>query len=70
MIIGNTPKQSQNGKNAAGVVNNNYVYDAVSDTLRETNFFFKDYKDGFIWNEQSIEIFYMGPVCVFHTFKH
>ncbi len=42
MIVGNTPKQASNGKNAAGVVNNNYVYDAVSDTLRETNYFFKD----------------------------
>lgn len=38
--------------------------------MRETNFFFKDLHDNFVWNEQVIENFYMGPVCVFHTFKH
>jgi hypothetical protein len=69
MLVANSNKEA-NGKNADGIINNNYVIDVTAGTMRETKFWFKDPKDGFAWNDQMIEYFYMGPVSVFHTFRH
>lgn len=69
MLVANSNKEA-NGKNADGIINNNYIVDVKAGTMRETKFWFKDPKDGFAWNEQMIEYFYMGPVSVFHTFRH
>jgi hypothetical protein len=69
MLVANSNKEA-NGKNPDGIINNNYVVDVKAGTMRETKFWFKDPKDGFAWNEQMIEYFYMGPVSVFHTFRH
>lgn len=68
-LVGNSNKEA-NGKNADGIINNNYIVDVNEGTMRETKFWFKDPKDGFAWNDQLIEYFYMGPVSVFHTFRH
>ena len=70
MLVANSNKEASNGKNADGIVNNSYLINVEKGTMRETKFWFKDPKDGFAWNEQMIEYFYMGPVSVFHTFRH
>ena len=69
MLVTNSNKEKYHC-NDEGIVNNNYIVDAKSGTMRETKFWFKDPKDGFAWNEQMIEYFYMGSVSVFHTFRH
>lgn len=69
MLVCNSNKEA-NGRNNDGIVNNNYILDVTTSTMRETNFWFKDPKDGFAWNDQLIEYFYLGPVSVFHSFRH
>lgn len=70
MLVGNSNKIEHNAKNKEGVINNNYVVNNLTKEMREAKFWFKDPIDGFAWNDQMIEYFYMGTVSVFHTFKH
>lgn len=70
MLVANSNKEVNNGSNPDGIVNNNYIINVEKGTIRETKFWFKDPIDGFPWNEQMIEYFYIGPASVFHTFRH
>jgi hypothetical protein len=69
MLVANSSKSAA-GRNHAGIENNNYIVDVKEGTVREAAFYFKDEKDGFAWNDQMIEYFTLGDVCVFHTFRH
>lgn len=69
MLIGETSSKGANHTTKPGVVNNNYVYDVAEDRMREAKFYFVDNKN-FCWNDQMIDVFNLGKVSVFYTYKH
>jgi len=72
--ITNKFEHKDKGKDKNGVFNNNYVLDAShgndQGTIRETKFVFEIANDGFGYNEQTVDCFGIGPISVFHTFRH
>lgn len=58
-----TSKTEQEKKNAAGVVNNNYIMDVKTGVIRESKFWF-DTK----YNDYQIDTHYMGPNSMFRTY--
>lgn len=69
MLIGESSSKTVNHQYKPGVVNNNYVYDVAEDRMREAKFYFVDQKNA-CWNDQMIDVFNLGKVSVFYTYKH
>ena len=63
MLVCISNKNDENHKNKElGVVQNNYIFDTKTGTIREAKFSFGWYQ------ELVIDQYNLGPVCMFRTF--
>lgn len=63
MLVCISNKTENNATNKDGIINNNFVVDAKTETIREAEFSFdKDF------NDYQIDHLYLGPISMFRTF--